>query len=75
MKQTIKVTLEINLKVLNNILALVKEDVITTEEKIQEWGNLILSSDDVDDNDQLLAIGSLALIAKGTMDKKQNKLK
>ena len=75
METTINLTLQINVGVLNRVLALVQEDLITTDEQLQDWDELLLSTNDITDSDQLLAIGSIALIAKGTADEKRNNLK
>ena len=75
MQQTITLTLEINVKVLNQILALAQEYLVTTEEQRQSWDQLILSTDNFSDKDLLMAIGSMALLAKGNIEHKQLKNK
>lgn len=67
MENTITLTLEINVKVLNEILALAQEDLVTTEEQRQSWDQLILSTDHFSNKDILMAIGSMALVAKGNI--------
>lgn len=67
MENTITLTLEINVKVLNQILALAQEDLVTTEEQRQSWDQLILSTDHFSNKDILMVIGSMALVAKGNI--------
>jgi hypothetical protein len=62
----IKFDVEINLKELNQFLALIGDDIITSDEELEKWQNLKISTDDLPDLNSKLSVAAFLVTAKET---------
>lgn len=73
MKDTITLTLNVEVKVFNKLLALAGEDVITSDEDLKKFDNLTLSSSELPDDEHQLATAGALYLAYGVQKEKDKK--
>ncbi len=64
MKKTINLTLELSLKDINQTLALLGQDLITSDEELKNYENLTFSTEDMDDGEGKIGMCALLFAAK-----------
>lgn len=72
MKDTIQLTLDITVKDLNQTLALLGQELITSDEELEQYEGLTFSSTEIEEMEGKVGMCALVMAAKALSDEKNN---
>lgn len=71
MQEAVTLTVALPVKVLNKVLAMTGQNVLTNNDQIKEFDNLTLSPEDMEDEQVTMACAGLVMGAYGIKKKKE----